>query len=141
MITEPPIWDKETATAKFRKIEESNGRGEWLDVDWKTELKWDDTTNVSNTTQRAISGLANSSGGNLVIGFDPRGNLIGFGVENDIENTIQRKLERRLSRVPLFKAEYFEYKSKNVLVISIAPSREPIRCDNGVYYYRSQSEF
>lgn len=143
MVQDIPLWSKEEAEKLFEDIEKNRGKGEWIDIDWKRELVWEDTSHNkgSNTTQKCVSGFANTHGGKVVIGFDNNGQLVGWEEKADIENTIGRKLEGKLSEVPHLKAKSYDYKGKKILVIFIAESLKPIRCDNGNYYYREQSEF
>ena len=38
MVQDIPLWSKEEAEKIFQDIEENEGRGEWIDIDWKSEL-------------------------------------------------------------------------------------------------------
>jgi hypothetical protein len=134
------IWTKEEANKYFNGIENNQHR-EWYDLEFKEKLCWEDTTSKKNTTQRAISGFANTFGGKIIIGFKDNGNPLGWEKISDIENHIFIKLDKKLNLVPIFKTQEYHYKDKLILVIFIESSKEPIQCDDGVYYYREQSSF
>jgi len=137
------VWSDEEAVAMFKRIEVNEGRGEWTDLEWKEKIIWDETGIKSqNTFQRAASGFANTEGGTIIIGFDSKGKFDGWEVKSDIENEIYRNLKKKLSPiVPGFKTQDYAYKDNKTLVVFIEKSKKPIMCDNGVYYYRTQSEF
>lgn len=143
MIPNIKEWTQEEAEANFKRIEETKDKREWYDIEWKIKLNFNDTGGKSNnTTQKAVSGFANTYGGNLVIGFDDNGLLIGTEQKSNIDNHISTCLASKLKgALPFFKTRYYSYKNRDVLVIFVAPCKIPIQCDNGVYYYREQSEF
>jgi len=134
------IWTEGEANKYFEGIE-SNHHREWYDIELKEVLSWEDTTSKRNTTQRAISGFANSFGGKLIIGFNDKGIPLGWQDIPNVENHIFDKLNKKLTLVPTYKANKYIYKEKIILVIFIESSKEPIQCDDGVYYYREQSAF
>lgn len=142
MIPEIKEWTQDEAESWFKKIEENNGREEWYDIELKENLNFENTGFKSNnTSQKVISGFANTYGGNLIIGFKDDGDFLGFDEKSDIENYLIEKLRKKLQEIPFFKSKYYDYKEKKVLVIFVAKFQKPIRCDNGVYYYREQSQF
>ncbi|MDD3178341.1 MAG: ATP-binding protein [Candidatus ainarchaeum sp.] len=136
-------WTQDEAELEFDKIINNNCSGEWYDIDWKLKLNFDSTGfKTNNTTQKAISGFANTYGGKLIIGINDDRELIGFKEIENIENHIFNKLSKKLlPSILLFKAKYYDYNSKKLLVIFVGKSKIPIQCDNGVYYYREQSAF
>jgi len=134
------VWTDEDAQRFFKGIE-ANIHKEWYDVDWKREMCWESTTLQKNTTQRAISGFSNTIGGKVIIGFDDSGKPIGWKEIVDVENHIADKLNRKLEIIPIFKTKTYDYNGVKILVIFIGSSKEPIQCDDGVYYYREQSQF
>ena len=141
-------WSETEAETYFKQIENTKGKNESYNFELKETLCWDDTSsNKTNTTQRAFSGLANTYGGQLIIGFKDDGNLIGTKNMSDIDNHIVEKLcsklqpKKREYITSLFKAKNYTFKDKTILVIFIKESLMPIQCDNGVYYYREQSQF
>ncbi len=140
-------WSNDEAEKEFEKIEKIKGNNESYDIEFKEALCWENTSVKTNTTQRAFSGLANTYGGYLVVGFTSKGELKGVEEKPDIENHIMEKLGSKLQPKKrdyissLFKVKYYEYKGKMVLVIFIKASLIPLQCDNGVYYYREQSQF
>ena len=139
------IWSQEEAKDWFEKIEKNKGRNESEIIDWKEKLNLEDTSlnGKNNTTQRAMSGFANTFGGYLVIGFSNDGEVKGINVK-DLENRIIDHFKKRkntnLNKIN-YKIEYYTYKEKNIPVIFIQKSKEPIQCDNGVFYYREQTQF
>jgi hypothetical protein len=148
MITELKEWSQAEAEEIFNRIVKEKGRIESFDIDLKQKLCWEDTSiQSSNTTQRAFSGFANTYGGYLIIGFNNEGELIGVDDKKDIENNIIEKLSSKLRPAnreylsSLFKAKYYKFSDNNILIIFIKKSDIPIQCDNGVYYYREQSQF
>jgi len=142
-------WTPEEANAWFIKIEDSNGKNETEIIDWKLKLNLKDTglndekKNTNNTTQRAMSGFANTFGGVLVLGFNEKGVLQGI-TQNDVENNIIDSFNNRkntnLNKIN-FMVENYSYKTNNIVVIFIEKSKQPIQCDNGVFYYREQTQF
>jgi len=136
-------WSQKEAGKWFKKIEGDKGKGESYNIDWKVKWDFKDTGfNSGNTTQKAVSGFANTSGGIIVFGFDNKGNLKGVDEEKDIENKFQRKLKKKISPYPpLFTLKYYDYKKRKVLVMFIQESKIPLQCDNGIYYCRQQTEF
>jgi hypothetical protein len=143
MIPEIKEWTQEEAESWFNKIEENKGREEWYDIELKEKLNFDDTGfKTNNTTQKVISGFANTYGGNLIIGFNDKGEFIGTEEKSNIENFLVGKLKNKLQiNIPYFKLKYYPHNNGKILVIFVARSKKPIRCDNGVYYYREQSQF
>ncbi len=141
-ITKIKEWTQEEAEDIFKRIER-NQTEEWFDIDWKLKENYDNTCDSNrNTTQRAISGFANTYGGDLIIGFKDNGELQGTKKKPNIENQISDKLNKKITpEIPEVKAKYYKYKEKYILVIFVPPSKKPLRCDNGVYYYREQSQF
>lgn len=135
-------WTNEEAQKNFERIEDLSNR-EWFDIDWKEQLNFADTTTTNNTIQKAISGLANTFGGAVVIGFnDTSRALHGVDEKSNIENEISEKIRKKVSPlIPIFKTKYYDYKGKKILVIFVANSKKPIFCDNGTAYYRDQSRF
>lgn len=140
-------WSNDEAERYFEQIETTKGNNESYDMELKEVLCWENTSEKINTTQRAFSGFANTYGGYLIIGFNKKGELKGIEELKDIENNIIDKLGSKLQPKKrdyissLFKAQYYLYKNKTVLVIFIQQSLIPLQCDNGVYYYREQSQF
>ena len=141
-------WTEEEANTWFKRIEESNGKNETETIDWKETLYLQDTgfndnKDTNNTTQRAMSGFANTLGGILVLGFNKNGVLVGIK-DKDIENKISISFNNR-KNTNLNKIKYqvrcYTYKSNNIAVIFVEKSKEPIQCDNGAFYYREQSQF
>ena len=67
-------WPQQEAEEWFTKIESGNGKGEGYNIDWKMKWCFGPTgfspEETNNTTQRAVSGFANTYGGILVFGFD-----------------------------------------------------------------------
>lgn len=136
-------WTDDETQSWFEKIEKDKGKGEWFEIEWKENLCFEDTgLSHNNTSQKAISGFANTYGGILIIGFGNNGEAKGFKDIPNVENHLSEKLKQKLQGdIPLFKSKTFIYKDKSFLIIFVAPSKKPIRCDNGAYYYREQSEF
>ncbi len=139
-------WSPKEAEEWFSRIESNNGKGEGYNIDWKEIWNFGQTgfskEETNNTTQRAISGFANTYGGIIVFGFNKNGILKGVDEQKDIENHFLRKLEPKIyPHPPLFIAKYYIYKDKPILVIFIEKSQIPLQCDNGAYYYREQLEF
>lgn len=141
-------WTDEEANTWFKRIEESNGKNETEIIDWKETLYLQDTgfnnnKDTNNTTQRAMAGFANTLGGTLVLGFNKNGELVGIQ-EKDIENKISTSFNNRkntnLNKIK-YQVRYYTYKDNTVIVVFIDKSKEPIQCDNGVFYYRQQSQF
>ncbi len=138
-------WTEEEAAQNFKRIKESPHSGEWYNIEWKEKLNFEGTgTRVGgqNTTQKAISGFANTYGGTLIIGISDDGTVTECPVLPNVENHLSEKLNQKLKPViPFFKAKYYQYGEKKLLVIYVAASKTPMQCDNGVYYYREQSAF
>lgn len=140
-------WSNDEVEKEFEKIEQTKGNNESFSVESKESLCWENTSEKTNTTQRAFSGFANTYGGYLIIGFTDKGELKGVKELKDIENHIMDKLGAKLQPNKrdyisyLFKTKYYTYKNKSILVIFIQQSLIPLQCDNGVYYYREQSQF
>ncbi len=146
MLKELKEWSEEEAKEWFNRIESNNGKGEGYDIDWKEKWNFGQTgfgpEETNNTTQRVVSGFANTYGGTIVFGFSKRGSLVGVEEKKDIENYFQQHLENKIfPHPPLFKVKYYPYKEKQILVLFVETSKVPLQCDNGVYYYREQSEF
>jgi hypothetical protein len=142
------IWSEETAEQWFKKIEESNGKNETEVIDWKETLYLKDTgfndnNDTNNTTQRAMSGFANTLGGVLVLGFNRIGKLVGIkdkDVDNKISTSFNNRKNTNLNKIK-YQVRYYTYKGEDVVVIFVDKSKEPIQCDNGTFYYREQSQF
>jgi hypothetical protein len=138
-------WSPEEAESWFKQIEEPNKR-EFVSLEWKQEFKFDNTNSdgSNNTTQKSISSFANTYGGSIIIGFSNDKRVIG--IENgpidlsNIENFVLDRLRSKLNPCPQFRARVYDYKTHKIAVIFVGPSRKPIRCDNGAYYYREQSQ-
>jgi len=139
-------WSQSEAEEWFNRIEKSHGKGEGYNIDWKEKWNFAHTgfspEETNNTTQRAVSGFANTYGGVIVFGFDKKGTLIEVEEKKDVENYFQTNLEKKISPHPsLFITKYYSFKGKQILVVFVEKSQIPLQCDNGVYYYREQSEF
>jgi len=140
-------WTDSEAEKYFKQIEMTKGNNESYDIELKESLCWENTPKKTNTTQRVFSGFANTYGGYLIIGFNKKGELKGVKELKDIENHIIDKLGSKLQPKKrdyissLFKSRYYIYKDESILVIFIQQSLIPLQCDNGVYYYREQSQF
>jgi predicted HTH transcriptional regulator len=135
-------WNSEEAQIIFERIEDKSNR-EWFDIDWKETLNYSDTTNTNNTIQKTICGFANTYGGSVVIGFEdkdrtPKGVEKKANIENEISDKLKNKIRPTL---PLIKTKYYSYKEKDILVIFIAKSKKPLFTDQGIAYYRNQSQF
>lgn len=139
----PSTWSNDEAKSIFKEIEQKKGSGENDARDWKSKLSFNNTSQdgLNNTTQRAVSGFANTFGGEVIIGFGNKGEVIGVEKKANIDNEIRDNLTLKLNIVPMFQCSYYEYKTKDILAIFIAHSKLPIRCDNGAYYHRESSQF
>ena len=77
-------WSQDEAEEWFKRIESNNGKGEGYNIDWKEKWNFENTgfgpEETNNTTQRAMSGFANTYGGILVLGFDKNGKLVGVDI-------------------------------------------------------------
>jgi hypothetical protein len=135
-------WDKKYAMQFIKNIE-GNVYYENIKLEYKTELCFKDTgANSNNTTQKAVSGFANTYGGVIVFGINNNKEIKGLDKKKDIENYFKDKLKKKLEpKIPDFNVKYFDYKNASILICQVKQSKTPIRCDNGIYYYREQSEF
>jgi len=140
-----PKWTEEEAKENIERIVNNRGLNEGFDIDWKSELYFGNTgnnkkNNSYNTTQKAMSGFANTYGGYLVVGITNNREIIGYE-KSDIDNYIKNNCKSKLNHIPAFEYQNYKYNEKNILVLFIQQSKIPIRCDNGAYYYREKSEF
>lgn len=91
---------------------------------WKDEyLKW-------------ICGFANAQGGELYIGKDDNGNVVGINDYKKLLEDLPNKIKDKLHILP--DINLFEDNGKNYIRIVIAQSSQPVSYD-GVFYYRSGS--
>jgi ATP-dependent DNA helicase RecG len=94
-----------------------------------TEFK----ANWRNEHFKVISAFANADGGNLIIGVDDDGNLVGMKNSKKLLEDIPNKVRNKLGIIPSVNIE--KRKNKEVIKIVIKPSSVPISHD-GKYYIR-----
>ncbi|MBN1639441.1 MAG: ATP-binding protein [Ignavibacteriales bacterium] len=146
MVNIIQTWPQEIAEDWFKQIEEDASKREFVSLEWKQEFKFDDTNSdgSNNTTQKSISSFANTHGGFIIIGITNNKQIIGIESSSvdytNIENFILDKITRKLNPLPDFRARIYNYKNHKLAVIFVGKSKKPIRCDNGTYYYREQSQ-
>ena len=126
-----------------KRIEESKINTEYPDLDWKTEPNFNDTgynSTTNNTLQKAVCAMANTNGGKIFIGFDQsQGRIVGFD-KPDFDIYCTQKLNSKLSKKDFVIIEPYEYSGTKFWILFVLPSKEPVQCDNGVYYYRESSQ-
>lgn len=85
---------------------------------------------------RIISSFANLEGGELFIGIDDEGNVIGVKQSKNLMEVIPNKISGKLGVIPSVKLEKKD--KKDIIRIEINPSSVPISY-NGKFYMRSGS--
>jgi len=85
---------------------------------------------------KIICAFANSEGGELIIGVDDKGRIVGIKNANKLLEDLPNKIRNKLGITPLVAVE--REKKKEYISIKISPSSVPISYD-GKYYIRSDS--
>lgn len=85
---------------------------------------------------KTICAFANTEGGELIIGIDDKGTILGVTDLDDLLVEIPNRIKNRLGIVPDVKSEI--QKGKEIIIVSVSPSYAPISYD-GKYYIRSGS--
>jgi hypothetical protein len=147
-----------------RFLEEEIGRtipeiikvGESGRVEFKSSIRWDlKKTSINRALEtviaKSIAGFCNTRGGNLLIGVDDDGSILGLehdfrtlkdssrdGFERAVIDIVRNKLGGDL--VPLVHFSFLEIASKDVCMLSIEPATRPVYLDEGkssLFYIRS----
>ncbi|MDG6224049.1 MAG: helix-turn-helix domain-containing protein [Candidatus Thermoplasmatota archaeon] len=90
----------------------------------------------SDECLKTISAFANSEGGDLVVGIDDNGNLIGVKNAKKLLEDIPNKIKNKLSIIPHVNLD--EVEGKETIRIEIEPSINPISY-SGRFYKRTGS--
>lgn len=85
---------------------------------------------------RTLSAFANSKGGNLILGEDDKGNIVGVDNRGKLLEDIPSKIRGKLGLIPSVKCA--EIGAKKIIIVEIKPSQMPISY-NGKYYRRTGS--
>ncbi|WP_445755977.1 AlbA family DNA-binding domain-containing protein [Polaribacter sp.] len=95
----------------------------------------------SRTLAQLISGLANTSGGNIVLGVnDSTGKVEINGLSEDFRaNSILHKAIDLLSARPEINYAYSKYQNKNLYVIQVSASTTPISVEGKIYVRQGTS--
>ncbi|MBA7525680.1 hypothetical protein ES705_17833 [subsurface metagenome] len=120
-------------------------------IEFKTTFKWDVRENRCNRdlpkeVSQTICAFSNSRGGKIFIGITDDGEL--YGIEDDINNCFNRSIDVLQRDIPQsikeilggaginFSMEIESYENKNICVISVQPSEEPVFYENREFYVR-----
>jgi len=95
---------------------EAVGQGEGLRTEFKRLV------HSPAKIARSISAFANTSGGEILIGVDDDGRIVGIRSEKETLEVIDDALRFHIEPVPVMKVHVEEYKRRMVLVLSIPES-------------------
>jgi hypothetical protein len=139
-----------------RSIPEIIKSGESERVEFKSSIRWDlqkkSVNRVLETViAKTIAGFCNTNGGNLIIGVEDDGNIIGLekdynslrdpnrdGFERAIIDIVKKKLGGDLSTLVHF--SFSELDGRDVCMLSIEPASRAVYLDehnNSKFYIRS----
>lgn len=93
-------------------------------------------SNWRNDYLKTICAFANTEGGELIIGVDDNGTILGVTDLDDLLVEIPNRIKNRLGIVPDVRSAI--QKGKEIIIVSVLPSYAPISYD-GKYYIRSGS--
>jgi len=85
---------------------------------------------------KTLCAFVNTKGGDLIIGMDDKGNVIGVKNAKRLLEDIPNKVRNKLGIVPSVSQETEE--GKDIIIIEVSPALIPVSCD-GKYFQRSGS--
>ena len=118
----------------------SAGEGQFLEI--KSSLRWDTQGNKKDTTLefaiiKTIAGFMNAQGGNLLIGVDDKGSVLGLdsdyktlhrpskdGFELQLRSVIDSNLGGDLGN--LVEVRFFARENKEICLVNVHPSSRPV---------------
>jgi hypothetical protein len=125
-----------------REIPEMIKRGENAKLEFKSSLRWDYQHGIKNkvlerVVAKSIAGFANAKGGNVLIGIDDNGHILGLAPDYESLTKSNRDgFELQLAQVlvaalgesimAFLTVTFHEIEDKDVCQVSIEPSDHPV---------------
>jgi hypothetical protein len=127
--------------SKSASVKDLIKEGENQNLEFKSSLRWDVKNNVENKDLenviiKTVTGFMNSEGGQLIIGVEDDGNVLGLEYDyNSLRNGDRDKFELHLNQSLMSKIgkEYIQFvrvsfekiNGKDVCLITVRPSSKP----------------
>lgn len=88
-----------------------------------------------------VAALANSSGGVLLIGCEPGGQVTGVSRPAQVSEALRQKVQEQLSPQPYLTLELMSYEGRDVIRVEVKPDElPPYISKNGVIFVRRANE-
>jgi predicted HTH transcriptional regulator len=133
--------------SKSASIKDLIKEGENQNLEFKSSLRWDVKNNMENKDLenviiKTVVGFMNSEGGQLIIGVEDDGNVLGLEDDyNSLRNGNRDKFELHLNQLFMSKIgkEYIQFvrvsfekiNGKDVCLVTIRPSNKPAYLKHG----------
>lgn len=136
------IFYRGTKNDRIKELEVLLKKGESQRVEFKSSLRWDlkqhkMNKSLEDSVAKSVAGFMNTGGGNLFIGIDDNGNIIGLeedyrtlkkpgrdGFEQYVMQLISTKLGTQYCR--LIESSFYQFNNRDVIRLSVKTSDVPV---------------